>query len=259
MQRGRVFKSKRMNPIKLTLLGFMIVIMLGSIVFIIWSLNPPSPTPRALAALLQGDEATGSGSPWLHFEPDHDEKSTAIILYPGGHVDPRSYAPVARAISQDGYQVFIVSMPLNLAVLGVGKADDVIEAHPEIETWVIGGHSLGGAMAAKYALSHTKQIRALVLWASYPAASDDLRGSGLLVSSIYATRDGLTTLADIEESRSLLPSDTIWVEIEGGNHAQFGDYGIQGGDLQATIDRETQQAKIIDATVHVLISVGVEE
>jgi hypothetical protein len=85
----------------------------------------------------------------------------------------------------------------------------------------------------------------LALWAAYPAADNDLRKSGITVTSIYATLDGLTTLEDIEASRNLLPLDTLWVEIEGGNHAQFGDYGAQSGDREARIPLAEQEKMVI--------------
>jgi pimeloyl-ACP methyl ester carboxylesterase len=147
-------------------------------------------------------------------------------------------------------------MPLNLAVFGSSKAGAVIEAYPEIDRWVIGGHSLGGSMAALYAYNHPDQIDGLVLWASYPASSDDLTNSGLKVASISASLDGLATPDKIEASRSLLPADTTWLEIDGGNHAQFGWYGDQAGDNPATITREAQQAQVIKATLDLMKSVS---
>jgi dienelactone hydrolase len=122
----------------------------------------------------------------------------------------------------------------------------------------VGGHSLGGAMAASYARKQPDKVQGLVLWAAYPSGSDDLSGHGLQVVSIYATRDGLTTGANIEASRRLLPSSTRWVAIEGGNHAQFGWYGAQSGDQEATISREEQQAQIVTATVDLLRSLSGE-
>ena len=95
-------------------------------------------------------------------------------------------------------------------------------------------------------------MQGLVLWASYPASSTDLSDSDLQVVSIYGTRDGLSTLEDIESSRSLLPADTIWVPIEGGNHAQFGSYGKQSGDMEPTISAQEQQRQIVQTTVDLL-------
>jgi hypothetical protein len=61
------------------------------------------------------------------------------------------------------------------------------------------------------------------------------------VTKIYATNDGIATPEMIAATRGLLPVDTRWVEIEGGNHSQFGHYGHQLFDGDATISRERQQ------------------
>jgi len=168
-------------------------------------------------------------------------------------VDYRSYAPAAHSIAAQGYLVVITRAPLNLAVLHPGAASDVIRAYPEIKHWAIGGHSLGGTMAANFADTHPGSVEALILWASYPASSDNLSQTGLKVLSISGALDGLSTPAKIEASRALLPADTVWVSIEGGDHAQFGWYGPQSGDNPATISREEQQAQIIQATVQFLV------
>jgi dienelactone hydrolase len=171
----------------------------------------------------------------------------ALILYPGGHVDYRAYAPLARTVAEQGYQVFVPRMPLSLAVLSPAKADEIIAAHPDITSWTVGGHSLGGAMAANFAKSRSSVVQGLVLLASYPASSDDLSQSPLQVLSIYAAQDGLATLDQIEASRTMLPPETTWIEIRGGNHAQFGWYGVQTGDNPAEISRAEQQAQVVRA------------
>jgi pimeloyl-ACP methyl ester carboxylesterase len=107
-------------------------------------------------------------------------------------------------------------------------------------------------MAAHFAWLHPDDVQGLVLWAAYPAEGDDLSDRSLEVVSIYGTRDGLTTLADIQASRRLLPVETEWVAVEGGNHAQFGWYGPQGGDGQATLGRPAQQAQAVGATLDLL-------
>ena len=220
--------------------------------FVAWATIIPAPMPEALVALRSDAQVTTETQPWLVFRPTGEQPSTGLILYPGGRVDYRAYAPAARAIAAQGYLVAIVPMPLNLAVLGAGKAEAVINAHPKVTRWAIGGHSLGGAMAAQFARRHPEQIQGLVLWASYPSGSDDLSGGSLQVTSISGTRDGLSTPAKIEASRQLLPADTQWVAIEGGNHAQFGWYGPQAGDNEAAISREEQQRQIVEATLELL-------
>lgn len=147
-------------------------------------------------------------------------------------------------------------MPFNLAVTNVDAADRVIAAHHEIEHWAIGGHSLGGAMAAHYAYTHPDAVQGLVLWAAYPASNNNLADRSLAVTSIYATADGLAAADKIAASRPLLPAHTRYVAIQGGNHAGFGWYGPQGGDGQATISRAAQQEQVVAATLELLAGLG---
>jgi dienelactone hydrolase len=226
--------------------------ILGVVVFLIWAATGPEPMPEALAALQSDDAVRVEADSWLVFRPEGDEATTGMILYPGGRIDPRAYAPAARALAEEGYLAVIVPMPLNLAFFAPGRAAEVMAAFPGIETWAIGGHSLGGAMAANHAHDNPEAVHGLVLWAAYPAGGDDLSGYPLSASSIFGTRDGLATQEEIDASYSLLPPDTDWIAIEGGNHAQFGWYGPQPGDNEATISRQEQQAQIVSATLQLL-------
>jgi len=229
-----------------------ILIILAAGGFYVWASDALGPMPEAMLALESTTTVQVETEPWLIFKPVGYEPTTGYIFYPGGKVDPRSYAPMAQAIAEQGYLVVIPPMPLNLAVLSPGEAADVIAAYPEIETWVIGGHSLGGSMAANYAKKHPDQISGLVLLASYPANSDDLSQSDLMVLSMYGTNDLVADYEKIEASKALLPPDTQFIPIEGGNHAGFGWYGPQAGDGEATISREEQQAQVVQATVDFL-------
>jgi pimeloyl-ACP methyl ester carboxylesterase len=179
-----------------------------------------------------------------------------FIFYPGAYVDPRAYAPPAHALAAAGYQVVIVPMPLNLAVFAPDRAGDVMAAFPEVEHWAVGGHSLGGSMAARFAYENPNVTDGLALWAAYPASTDDLSAYDLAATSIFGTRDGVATQDEIDASRPLLPPDTMWVAIEGGNHAQFGWYGAQDGDNEATISRGEQQAQITAATMELLSTIA---
>lgn len=179
--------------------------------------------------------------------------ATGLIVYTGARVVPEAYAPVAERVAAAGHPVFIPRLTLNLAVFDADAADAVIAEHPEIEHWVIAGHSLGGVMAARYAADHP-EIDGLVLWGSYPEDSLDLSGSDLVVSSIFASNDRLSTREEVLAAVDILP-DALFVEIEGGNHAQFGDYGSQRGDGAATIAPETQWDQVAEATTAVLEAV----
>ena len=232
--------------------GIVLFVVIG---FIAWGMIIPEPMPEALSAMQSDSQVIVSSDPWITFQPADQTATTGLIIYPGGRVDPRAYAPLAHAIASRGYLVVIVPMPLNLAVFGSSRAASVIESYPDIQHWVIGGHSLGGSMAALYADKHRDQINGLSLWASYPASSNDLSESGIKVSSIYGTLDGLATKDKIDASRELLPQDTTWVPIEGGNHAQFGWYGDQSGDNPAAISRQDQQEQALQAVLDLLQSV----
>jgi hypothetical protein len=235
-----------------------LVLLLAVGVFVIWGSMPAAPMPEALAALTSDSQVLVDTEPWLVFEPAGQEPIAGLVFYPGARVDPRAYAPAGRALAEDGYLVVIVPMPLNFAVLAPDRAGDVMAAFPGVEHWAVGGHSLGGAMAARFAFKDLNATDGLVLWAAYPASSDDLSGHDLAVASIFGTRDGLATQKEIDASRPLLPPGTTWVAIEGGNHAQFGWYGPQNGDNEATISREDQQAQVIAATREVLSAISAD-
>ena len=231
------------------LLPLVLIVVLGA--FVVWGSTPATPMPEALAALQSDDEVQVEMGPWLVFRPLTDNPTVGLVLYPGGRIDPRAYAPAAHALAREGYLVVIVRMPLNLAVFAPDRAADVMAAFPRIDRWAVGGHSLGGAMAARFAYQHPKASQGLLLWAAYPASTDDLSGRTLAVTSIYGTHDGMA-LGDKTATARLVPGNTRWVAIEGGNHAQFGWYGPQSGDGTATISREEQQRQIVAATLELL-------
>ena len=235
-------------------LGIVLAVVAVAVVgFVIWGGTPLSPTAEARAALTSDGSVTVTDDRWLTFAPASVTPTTGLILYPGGRVDPRAYAQLARALAARGTLVVIVPMPLNLAVLAPGRAAEVIEAYPEVGVWAVGGHSLGGAMAANFASRNAGTVDGLVLWAAYPASSDDLSArEDLAVLSIYATLDGLMTAVERIASEGRLPASTCWVAIEGGNHAQFGSYGAQRGDNPSTVSAGMQQTRIMEATASFL-------
>lgn len=217
----------------------------------IWFLIPMGPPDGTPAALLDGDDVRVEEDPWLTFAPV-DGSTTGLIFYPGARVHPESYAPAARAIAEEGYLAVVVPMPLNLAVLSPNRAAQVIDAHPEIERWVVGGHSLGGAMAAQFANTRRTVIDGVVLWGAYPGANTSLRNAGHTVVVVYGTRDCISTEEEILAGTVRLPEDATVIAIEGGNHTQFGWYDGQPGSCAATISLEEQQSIAIAATVDLL-------
>jgi len=228
-----------------------IAVLLVAAILIVPPILTKGPMPEALPAMESSATVTVDDGRPITFTPSTGTTS-GVIIYPGAFVEPRSYAPAARALAEEGAFVSIVPMPFSLAILGANRADGVIDDHPEIANWTIAGHSLGGVMAAGYAADHHDTIGGLVLWASYPQDGDDLTNWDGEAASVFGTLDGLTTLDDIEGSRVRLPADTVFAAIEGGNHAYFGWYGDQRGDNMATITRDQQQQLVIDETAAVV-------
>jgi hypothetical protein len=212
-------------------------------------LRPLGADAVALDALADGHGVEVQSTPFVvRMDPDLP-KGTGLVFYPGAKVDPRAYARILRPVAEAGYTVVIIKFPFNLAVLSSDAAEVVVgDAGDDIHRWVVGGHSLGGVMAATYASTDREELSGLLLYAAYPSKSLADR-TALDVLSVYGTNDGLATVADIDKSKADLPPDTRFVPIVGGIHAYFGDYGPQSGDGTATITREDAQAQIAAATI----------
>ena len=246
----------RKRWLRIFIVSVVVLLLIVSIGFVAWATLVPEPLPAAIQAMAADSDVQVNTDQWLAFSRTDVEPTVGLIFYPGGRVNPQAYAPFAHDIAAEGYQVVIVPMPLNLAVFGIESAQDVIAAYPAVEKWAIGGHSLGGSMAARFVYDHADLVDGLVLWASYPEASRDLSTSDLVVTSIYGTLDGLATVSDIENTHTLLPESATMVALEGGNHAQFGWYGDQAGDNPATLSHEEQQAQTVAATIALLEQIG---
>lgn len=212
-------------------------------------LRPLSAADVAIDALRSGEGVEVSITPsTIRLQPTGTAKDSGLVFYPGAKVDPRAYARILRPVAEAGYPVVILKLPYNLAVLAPSAADAVVGEDDGVDRWVVGGHSLGGAMAATYAAKHSDEVAGLLLYGAYPAQSMADR-QGLDVVSVFGTNDGLATPDDIDASKVDLPANTLYVPIVGGIHAFFGDYGSQSGDGTATISREDAQSQIIAATL----------
>lgn len=190
----------------------------------------------------QGLRAEQTGD-FLAFVPE--DAAAGMVFYPGGNVDPRSYAPLARALADRDILTVIVSMPASLAILDTDAARGIPEQFPEISRWYMAGHSLGGYAAAAYLQTAAPDFQGLILLGGYAGA--DLSDSGLEVLSIYGSRDGVMNRERYQEGLENLPRGYTELVIPGGCHAYFGDYGIQSGDGLPTITREEQTAAAAEA------------
>ena len=174
-------------------------------------------------------------------------ETTGLVYYPGARVNHESYVPTAaEAVAGRDVAVVIVDVPLNLAVLGPNRADGAREAFPAIESWAVGGHSLGGAMACRYAAANADELDGLVLHASY--CDRDVSDSGLRVLSVQGAADGVIDAERERASRGNLPPDARIVELDGVNHAGFGAYGPQRGDRSVSTDPAAMRERVGDAT-----------
>ena len=252
-------KLTRNSPIKRPrwLIVLVLVVAVGALLWGIgWVTFARQPLPEAVEALESNERVTVSYDPWMTFSPAQDDPSTGFIFYPGGRIDPQGYASLMSKIAYEGYLVVVPEMPLNMAAFRPNIADKIIPEYPNISQWVIGGHSLGGAMAAQYTYTHNETIDGLVIWASYPPENANLSDLEIPVVLIYGSRETRVTDTSVAERRHLLPADTIYVRIEGGDHHQFGDYEIDPQDHRATISRDLQHDEILQPTVNLLSAVS---
>lgn len=173
-----------------------------------------------------------------------EDPKAGLIFYPGGKVQYESYAPLMEAFAERGVLCVLLHMPGNLAVLDVNAADGIQDLYPEVKNWYIGGHSLGGAMAASYVSEHIDEYKALLLLAAYSTV--DLSESGLRTVSVYGSEDRVLKMESYEENRDNFPKDSVEFIIEGGCHSGFAYYGEQDGDGVPTITQDKQIEKTVE-------------
>lgn len=209
-----LMKKKRMKLVLLIILALIISSILG---FYIWSQNTYS-------AIEDLPESVKEQDGWLLFEAD--DPQNGLVLYPGAKVEPDAYAFLGEELASQGITVAIPSVRLNLPIFDLSKADELFQREGvDSLNWYIGGHSMGGAAAAMYADANLDKVSGLVLLGAYAADNDYLQTSQLPVLSISGSEDGLSTPEKINQYRQNLPDTAQFIEIEGGNHAQFGVYG----------------------------------
>ncbi|MBR6513289.1 MAG: alpha/beta hydrolase [Clostridia bacterium] len=182
------------------------------------------------------------------FEAENSE--VGFIFYPGGKVEYTAYAPLMSALAERGITCVLVEMPFNLAVFDIDAAEGIQADYPHIKDWYIGGHSLGGSMAASYLADNAEDYRGLVLLGSYSTA--DLNETVLKVLSVYGSEDKVLNLDKYNQYKPNLPDDFTELVIEGGCHAYFGAYGEQKGDGKAAITREEQTEQTVSAILDMI-------
>ena len=248
------------NKMRRWVVTALMVVIVGIVLWgLRWATYARPPLPKAVEALESDSLVDVTQESWLTFSPTQDAPTTGFIFYPGGRIDPQGYAILMHTIAADGYLVVVPEMPINMAVFNPNIADEIIAYYPGISQWVIGGHSIGGTMAAQYTDKHPEIIDGLAIWASYPTVSTDISDLDIPVVSIYGSRELRVNDTSVGERKHLLPEDTLYIRIEGGDHHQFGSYEINPEDYLATTSRASQHQQIIQATVAVLRVISQQE
>jgi dienelactone hydrolase len=229
------------------------IVVVGVAIVGFW-LNPFGATELGLSAMdgLETVTVTQSSNR-IVLEPTSGDPTVGLVFYPGARVDARAYARILTPIAEAGARVVIVKEPLGIAFFATSAASSIIEDEPDIERWIVGGHSLGGVVAAA-AADDGPPIEGLLLYASYPAS--DISGASVDVSSIYGTDDAIAPPSKVEASASDLPSDATFVPVDGGIHSFFGNYGFQRGDGDPGVSREEAQTEIVAASLALLERLG---
>jgi dienelactone hydrolase len=226
--------KKRKISLKSFLIAFAAAIMVITAAFFIYVSDYYRADAQAIQAIDQSGEQSGNRGYTVFYPNKNSDIKIGLIFYPGGKVEDKAYAPLLMSLLQKGVTCVLVKMPFNLAVFDINAADKIYGSFPEIKSWYIGGHSLGGAMASSYAEKNAVKLKGLVLLAAYP-----VNAMPIPTLTIYGSNDGVL-------NRSKLQNTGKTLMIEGGNHAYFGNYGEQKGDGKALISREKQQEEAIN-------------
>lgn len=190
----------------------------------------------------------------ITFKPNNPSNDIGLVFYPGGKVEHLAYVPLMQKIAERGYTCVLMKVPFNLAVFDIDAADRAFTEIPEVDSWYVGGHSLGGAMSSEFAQKNPEKIKGIILLGAY--TSGDLSNSDLELLSIYGSEDKILNLEALEDSKVKEPKKSKLQIIEGGNHAYFGNYKEQKGDGIAYITNDEQQnitadmiAEFLEATL----------
>jgi pimeloyl-ACP methyl ester carboxylesterase len=259
MRDPTVSKKRRRRVARWLRLGFLVWASFSTL----WLANSVR-TRGVDTALFRSDAAVNvkDGTKTLEFLPARSNTVPGLIFLCGSGVSAHAYAPLLRPIAEAGYPVFIVKLPYRFAPLeshkesAVARAHNVVTTHTGIAQWVLAGHSLGGALACRVVQSAPTAFAAMVLIGTTHPKEMDLSSVATRVTKVYASNDGVAPRDRILSNKRLLPQDTQWVEIEGGNHSQFGHYGHQLFDGKASISRETQQIQTRSALLEALSKVS---
>ena len=235
--------AKKKSLLRRVLVALLIVVVATCAGFTAWAADyyhagDAAASMVAAGSANEGNVAVLDGDSWIAVgDPNAD---AGLVFYPGAKVEPAAYVPLAAKLAQRGVFCVIVKMPLGFAFFDINAADSVMAAYPQVGRWWVGGHSLGGAMAASYAEKNANKLEGVALLGAF--GSQNLAATGLNIKVVYGSADGVVNRDSLKKCTDTLPANSVCV-IEGGNHAGFGDYGTQSGDGEATILPDEQQER----------------
>lgn len=254
--RDRFMNSKKKMKVgKIILISFISFLLIAVCAFLIYVSNYYHADKIAIEASKDKGINISNINGALVFDPGNAD--TALIFYQGGKVEYTAYEPLMIKIAQKGILCILPKMPFNLAVFDINAANKHISQNTKIQHWYMGGHSLGGSMAASYASKNIGKVEGLILLASYSTA--DISSNGMRVLSIYGSKDGVLNKESYQKNKSKLPADFMEIVLPGGNHAGFGCYGPQQGDGKADITSEQQQTDTSQAIAEFCLKVKSNE
>lgn len=241
----RIGKAKRLKRgVTLLLMFAFALLLICGITFGYLSVYYPADAVETIATQTVQMEKIDGG--YFFDGPGED---TALIFYPGAKVETLAYASLLISLAEQGIDCFLADMPFRMAIFGSNLADQFLN-HYSYNHWAAAGHSMGGLVISGYAASHADQISHLILLAAYPGSAIP---DSISLCSIYGTQDGCLNLDAYEKAKVYWPTSAEEVLLQGGNHAQYGNYGPQSGDLEPEISREEQQALTVE---RILTAIG---
>ncbi len=241
-------KTKKRNLLFKVILSVIIAVIILSAVIIGMCLFNERPAVQTVATYQSSYQKTvinTSDDDGIEILPQNSEPNKpGIIFYVGAQIKPNAYIPLLARIAERGYPCFIPDLTCNMAALEPSAAEEIIKSHPEIKSWYIAGHSMGGLTASGFADEHQSNIDGLILIAAY--TNRDMSKSDMPTLAVFGDDDGVMNKKLYDERKKWNTADFEEHIIPGANHAQYGDYGKQPRDNDAEITPEEQQSKTAD-------------
>jgi pimeloyl-ACP methyl ester carboxylesterase len=236
------------------------IALLGIVVWCYFAYGANAEAKRAMSSNAEVDISQRENHALFSSRKGIASGATGLVFFPGSLVESAAYAPLAQAIARAGHPMLLVDVPLRGALGGADgsevmeRARAAIKLTPQVKRWLVGGHSRGGAIAARFVAENSAAASGLILIGTSHPRDFSLAQAKIPVTKILGTRDGVSEIEKSEKNRHQLPASTRWVLIEGGNHSQFGSYGFQPGDSSATITREQQLNQTVQVVLQALQS-----